>query len=31
VNGLTLPDGAQPPAESLDYYRGLEFPYAPGN
>jgi alpha-glucuronidase len=31
VNGLPLPERVRPPAESLDYYRELEFPYAPGN
>jgi alpha-glucuronidase len=31
VNGLPLPESVRPPAESLDYYRELEFPYAPGN
>ncbi len=31
VSGRPLPAGTRPPAESLDYYRGLEFPYAPGN
>ncbi|GAA0268527.1 alpha-glucuronidase family glycosyl hydrolase [Alteraurantiacibacter aestuarii] len=30
VNGLSLPAGAEPPAHPLDYYRGLEFPEAPG-
>jgi len=31
VSGRPLPAGAEPPAESVEYYRGLEFPYAPGN
>jgi alpha-glucuronidase len=31
LNGLDLPAGAQSPAESLEYYRGLSFPEAPGN
>ena len=31
VNGLPLPAGTRPPAESLDYYRSLTFPEAPGN
>jgi len=31
VSGRPLPDGVAPPAESLDYYRSLEFPNAPGN
>ena len=30
VNGLPLPDGAEPPAHDLDHYKRLEFPYAPG-
>ncbi|MCJ7815958.1 MAG: alpha-glucuronidase, partial [Xanthomonadales bacterium] len=30
-SGRELPDGVQPPAESLEYYQALEFPYAPGN
>jgi len=29
--GRALPDGVAPPPETLDYYRSLEFPYAPGN
>lgn len=31
VSGRSLPDGAAPPAKSLDYYQSLEFPNAPGN
>ncbi len=31
VSGRPLPAGTSPPAESLDYYQGLEFPFAPGN
>ena len=31
VNGLPLPEGVRPPAQSLGYYRGLQFPDAPGN
>jgi alpha-glucuronidase len=31
VNGLPLPEGARPPAETLDHYKSLSFPYAPGN
>jgi alpha-glucuronidase len=30
LNGLKLPDGAATPAETLDHYRALNFPYAPG-
>lgn len=30
VNGLPLPEGAEPPAHDLDYYKSLEFPNAPG-
>ena len=26
-----VPDGFEPPAHSLDYYKSLSFPYAPGN
>lgn len=29
-SGLPLPAGEAAPAHSLDYYEGLEFPYAPG-
>ena len=29
-SGLDLPDDARAPAESLEYYQSLEFPYAPG-
>ena len=31
VNGLPLPPGYAPPAQSLEYYEALSFPYAPGN
>jgi alpha-glucuronidase len=31
LNGLPLPEGAAAPAHQLDYYRGLQFPEAPGN
>ncbi len=31
VNGLDLPAGTRPTAESLDHYRSLTFPVAPGN
>jgi alpha-glucuronidase len=31
LNGLPLPAGAEPPAHSLDHYRSLTFPEAPGN
>ena len=30
-SGEKLPDGVRPPAESLEYYKSLQFPYAPGN
>jgi len=30
-SGRELPAGVRPPAESLEYYQSLEFPYAPGN
>jgi alpha-glucuronidase len=30
-SGGALPAGVQAPAESLEYYQALEFPYAPGN
>lgn len=30
VNGLPLPEGAAPPEHDLDYYKSLNFPYAPG-
>jgi len=30
-SGLELPEGTRPPAESLEYYQALEFPFAPGN
>jgi alpha-glucuronidase len=29
-SGRGLPPGTRPPAESLEYYRSLEFPHAPG-
>ena len=29
-SGRQLPPGTRPPAESLEYYRSLEFPHAPG-
>lgn len=31
VSGRALPQGVRPPDESLEYYRSLKFPYAPGN
>lgn len=31
VSKKPLPAGVRPPAETLDYYRSLEFPYAPGH
>lgn len=30
VNGLPLPPGARPPAHTLEYYKSLSFPEAPG-
>jgi alpha-glucuronidase len=30
-SGKELPRGVRPPAESLEYYQSLQFPYAPGN
>lgn len=30
-SGLPLPAGARPPAQSLEYYRSLAFPFAPGH
>lgn len=30
-SGEKLPEGVRPPAESLEYYQALQFPYAPGN
>jgi alpha-glucuronidase len=30
-SGRPVPDGFEPPAHSLDYYKSLSFPYAPGN
>ena len=30
VNGLPLPEGAEPPAHGLDHYKSLSFPNAPG-
>ena len=31
LNGLPMPEGTRPPAESLEYYQSLSFPDAPGN
>jgi alpha-glucuronidase len=31
VSGLALPAGVRPPAEPLEYYQALRFPFAPGN
>ncbi|TWI51739.1 alpha-glucuronidase [Pseudoduganella flava] len=31
VSGLALPPGARPPARSLDEYKAIRFPYAPGH
>jgi len=30
VNKLPLPAGVAPPKQSLEYYKALKFPYAPG-
>lgn len=30
-SGLEYPPGTVPPAESLEYYQSLQFPFAPGN
>jgi alpha-glucuronidase len=30
INGLPLPNGVAAPAQPLDYYKSLTFPYAPG-
>jgi alpha-glucuronidase len=30
-SGRSLPVGARAPAHTLDYYKGLEYPYAPGH
>jgi alpha-glucuronidase len=31
ASGLPLPAGVRPPAQSLEYYRSLAFPFAPGH
>jgi alpha-glucuronidase len=31
INGLALPAGSRAPEHSLDHYKQLRFPYAPGN
>ena len=31
ANGLPLPNGVRPPEHSLEHYRSLTFPEAPGN
>ena len=31
LNGLTIPQGYAPPAHSLEHYKSLSFPEAPGN
>ena len=31
LNGLSLPNGVRPPEHSLEHYRSLAFPEAPGN
>ncbi len=30
-SNMDIPKGVQPPAQSLEYYKSLSFPYAPGN
>jgi alpha-glucuronidase len=30
VSGLLLPPGVAPPAQPLEYYKSLSYPYAPG-
>ena len=30
INGLPLPAGTRPPEHSLEYYKALSFPEAPG-
>jgi alpha-glucuronidase len=30
VSGLALPQGVRPPAQPLEYYKSLQFPFAPG-
>ena len=30
VSGLPLPAGVAPPPQPLDYYKAIQFPYAPG-
>ena len=31
LNGLGLPEGVRPPEHSLEHYKSLTFPEAPGN
>ena len=31
ISGRPMPAGFEPPAHSLDYYRALDFPFAPGD
>ena len=31
ISGLALPAGVKPPAETLEYYKRLRFPHAPGH
>jgi alpha-glucuronidase len=31
VSGLPLPTGVRPPAQALEYYQALRFPFAPGH
>jgi alpha-glucuronidase len=30
-SGKPIPEGYEPPEHSLEYYKSLEFPYAPGH
>jgi alpha-glucuronidase len=30
-SNMPIPEGVEPPAHSLEYYKKLSFPYAPGN
>ncbi len=31
VSGLEVPEGVEPPARTLEHYKSLQFPFAPGN